>query len=67
MSASAIAGIEILALLLTKGMEFSQTMLKAQAEGRELSAEEIQAFRDGLMASDAALEAAIAKAKAEGR
>lgn len=61
------AAIEVLALLLTKGMEFSQVMLKAQAEGREVSAEEIEAFRDSLMSSDAELEAAIEKAKSEGR
>ena len=59
--------LEILALLLTKGMEFTQVMMKAKAEGRDLSADEIQAFRDSLMDSDAALQAAIEKAQSEGR
>jgi hypothetical protein len=61
------AALEVLALLLTKGMEFSQVMLKARAEGREVSEDEIDAFRASLMSSDAELEAAIAKAKSEGR
>lgn len=61
------AALEVLSLLLTKGMEFSQVMLKAQAEGRDITADEIETFRASLMDSDTALEAAIAKAKAEGR
>ena len=61
------AAIEVLALMLTKSLEFSQVMLKAQAEGRDISAAEIDTFRESLMQSDDALEAAIAKAKAEGR
>ncbi len=59
--------LAILALLLTKGMEFTQVMMRAKAEGRDLSADEIQAFRDSLMDSDADLQAAIEKAKSEGR
>jgi hypothetical protein len=61
------AAIEVLAIMLTKSLEFSQVMLKAQAEGREITAEEIETFRASLMDSDTALEAAIAKAKGEGR
>jgi hypothetical protein len=60
-------GLAILSIMLTKSLEFSQVMLKAQAEGRDISAEEIDTFRESLMDSDAALEAAIAKAKGEGR
>ena len=59
--------LQILSLLLTQGLQFSQAMLKAQAEGRDLTADEIEAFRASLMDSDTALEAAIAKAKGEGR
>ena len=61
------AAIEVLALLLTKSLEFSQVMLKAQAEGRDITSEEIDTFRESLMQSDDALEDAIKKAKAEGR
>ena len=58
---------QLLALLLMKAMEFAQVMAKAKAEGRDVSADEIQAFRDSLMDSDTALEIAIAKARTEGR
>jgi len=61
------AAIEVLALMLTKSLEFSQVMLKAQAEGRDITAEEVETFRASLMDSDSTLEAAIAKAKGEGR
>jgi len=58
---------QLLALLLMKAMEFAQVMAKAKAEGRDVSADEIQAFRNSLMDSDTALEIAIAKARTEGR
>jgi hypothetical protein len=57
----------LLASVLLKAMEFAQVMAKAKAEGREVSAEEIEAFRDGLLDSDTELESAIAKARSEGR
>lgn len=57
----------LLASVLMKAMEFAQVMAQAKAENREVSAEEVERFRDALLESDAELEQAIAKARAEGR
>ena len=65
--ATSTDALQILALMLTKSLEFSQAMLQAKSEGRDLTSAEIETFRASLMDSDTALEAAIAKAKGEGR
>ncbi len=59
--------LAVLAILLTKSLEFTQAMMKAKAENRDLTAEEINDFRVSLLESDADLEESIKQAKAEGR
>jgi hypothetical protein len=64
---STLAAIDLVLALITRAQQISLLVAQAQAEGRELSKadwDEIIAEND---LAKSALEAAIAKAKAEGR
>lgn len=65
--AAAVAGLDLLIQLIDRLTTASALVKKAHAEGRLVTAEELAAIRaegDALMAD---LDAAIARAKAEGR
>jgi len=59
--------ITLLLGLLDRAASWGAIIAKAQAEGRPLTDAEVDTFVDADDASKAALEAAIAKAKSEGR
>jgi hypothetical protein len=62
-----IAEIQLLILGIAELNKFAMTVAQANAEGRALTAAEIQTFKDGLTAAFADADAAYARAVAEGR
>lgn len=62
-----VSGIDVLLILLDRVAQWSATMQQARAEGRAITAAEVDAFFAADDASAKRLADAIAKAKAEGR
>lgn len=63
----AAEGIMLLLGLLDRAVAWGAVVAKAQAEGRDITAAELDTLAAEDDAAKAALDAAIAKAKAEGR
>lgn len=66
-TAAIITGIDLLLQLIDRTSAAGAIIRKAREEGREPSAEELQAVKAQGVALDGDLDAAIARAKAEGR
>ena len=62
-----MAELKIILALFARIQAFVELVETARAEGRELTSEEIEEFRNRDYEADRALEEAIAQAKAEGR
>jgi hypothetical protein len=63
----AALAIQLLLALLDRAAAWGAVIAKAQAEGRDLTEEEVDAFADADSVAQAMQENAIAKARAEGR
>ena len=66
-SAAVFTGIELLINLIDRAAAASALIKRARAEGRDVTAEELEVLREQGDAALADLDAAIARAKSEGR
>lgn len=67
MGAGAVIAMDVVFGLLDRAMAYAAVVNKAKAENRDVSSEELDALAAADDAAKAKLDAAIAKARAEGR